>query len=31
MKQPAAPSNLWVVGSIAAAICLALLAIRLIR
>jgi hypothetical protein len=31
MKQPATHLNLWVVGFIAAAICLALLAIRLIR
>jgi hypothetical protein len=31
MKQPAAHSNLWVVGFIAVGICLALLAIRLIR
>jgi hypothetical protein len=31
MKQPAAHSNLWVVGFITAAICLALLAIRLMR
>jgi hypothetical protein len=31
MKQPAAPASLWVVGFIAAAICLAFLAIRLMR